>query len=127
MSDIGAQRYVRLKSIDRSYVQGCISSVDNSLVPSLNLYIEPLRLHKPAIVCFQFLGFMIIVGDREVKVANEARYEFGNLQHRDVWPNTCSSAYAKLEGISSLKPVRRGYCLLASSDGSLHQAYLYCC
>lgn len=82
--------------------------MDNNLAPSLNVYIETLRLHKPAIVCFQLLGLMIIVGEGKVKVANEARHEFGNLQHGDVPPNTCSSAYAKLEGISSLMSVQKG-------------------
>jgi hypothetical protein len=66
--------------------------MDNSLVPSLNLYIETFWFHKPAIVCFQFRSLMIVIGEREVKVANEARNEFGNLQHGDVPPNTCSCA-----------------------------------
>ena len=65
------------------------------------------------------------VGEPKVKIANETWYQFGNLQHGNVSPNTCSCTHTELEIISEVKSLRDKHHLLASSDDSSYPGQLY--
>jgi len=68
----------------------------NRLVPSLDMYIETLRLDKPAVIRLEVFSRRIIPWKREVKVANETWDQLRHFQHRDVAPNAGSSTHTKL-------------------------------